>query len=85
MTVQARVVLRRCDWDAAFFDMDGVLTDTARLHIDAWKRLFDEFLLRQAAASGGHLCPSTRALTISPMSMGVPARMACASSSPRAA
>lgn len=51
MKVQARVVLRRCDWDAAFFDMDGVLTDTARLHIDAWKRLFDDFLRRQVAAS----------------------------------
>jgi hypothetical protein len=52
MTVQARIVLHRCDWDAALFDMDGVLTDTARLHIDAWKRLFDDFLCRQAAASG---------------------------------
>jgi beta-phosphoglucomutase family hydrolase len=57
MTVQARVVLRRCDWDAAFFDMDGVLTDTARLHIDAWKRLFDDFLRRQAVASGEAFVP----------------------------
>jgi beta-phosphoglucomutase family hydrolase len=57
MMVQARVVLRRCDWDAAFFDMDGVLTDTARLHIYAWKRLFDDFLRRQAGASGEALAP----------------------------
>lgn len=45
------IVLRRHDWDAAFFDMDGVLTDTARLHIDAWEQLFNEFLCRRAAAS----------------------------------
>ena len=62
MAVQARVVLRRRDWDAAFFDMDGVLTDTVRLHIDAWKRLFDDFLRRQAAASGEAFVPfDTRA------------------------
>lgn len=57
MTVQARVILHSCDWDAALFDMDGVLTDTARLHIDAWKRLFDNFLSRHAAASGEALVP----------------------------
>jgi beta-phosphoglucomutase family hydrolase len=57
MTLQARVVLHRRDWDAAFFDMDGVLTDTARLHIDAWKRLFDGFLRRHAAVSGEACVP----------------------------
>jgi beta-phosphoglucomutase family hydrolase len=49
--------LHRRDWDAAFFDMDGVLTDTARLHIDAWQQLFDEFLRRRAAASGEAFVP----------------------------
>jgi beta-phosphoglucomutase family hydrolase len=29
---------------AALFDMDGVLTKTARLHAKSWKRLLDEFL-----------------------------------------
>jgi beta-phosphoglucomutase family hydrolase len=29
---------------AALFDMDGVLTRTARIHAAAWKRLFDDFL-----------------------------------------
>ena len=48
-----RIVLRRRDWDAAFFDMDGVLTDTARLHINAWEELFNDFLCRRAADSGG--------------------------------
>jgi beta-phosphoglucomutase-like phosphatase (HAD superfamily) len=31
-------------YDAVIFDMDGVVTDTARLHATAWKRLFDEVL-----------------------------------------
>jgi beta-phosphoglucomutase family hydrolase len=29
---------------ACLFDMDGVLTDTASVHAEAWKRTFDEFL-----------------------------------------
>ena len=30
--------------DAVIFDMDGVVTDTARVHLAAWARLFDEVL-----------------------------------------
>jgi len=29
---------------AVIFDTDGVLTDTARVHAEAWKQLFDEYL-----------------------------------------
>jgi beta-phosphoglucomutase family hydrolase len=29
---------------ACLFDMDGVLTDTASVHAEAWKRMFDEYL-----------------------------------------
>ncbi len=29
---------------AVIFDMDGVITDTARTHAHAWKKLFDEYL-----------------------------------------
>lgn len=32
---------------ACLFDMDGVLTRTARVHMAAWKRTFDEFLRAQ--------------------------------------
>jgi beta-phosphoglucomutase family hydrolase len=39
-------------FDAVLFDLDGVLTDTARLHTEAWKRTFDEFLRRRAEATG---------------------------------
>ena len=30
--------------DAVIFDLDGVITDTASVHADAWKALFDAFL-----------------------------------------
>ena len=41
---EARVVLDVRDFDAAIFDMDGVVTQTATVHAEAWKRLFDEYL-----------------------------------------
>jgi len=31
-------------YDAAIFDMDGVVTQTAQVHARAWKRMFDDFL-----------------------------------------
>lgn len=34
------------------FDMDGVLTSTARLHAEAWKVTFDEFLAHRKPAAG---------------------------------
>ena len=30
-------------FDAVLFDLDGVLTDTARLHLAAWREMFAEF------------------------------------------
>ena len=37
---------------AVLFDMDGVVTDTARAHAIAWQRLFDEYLAKHADANG---------------------------------
>jgi alpha,alpha-trehalase len=37
-------VLTRRAFDAVLFDLDGVLTDTAALHAQAWKALFDPIL-----------------------------------------
>lgn len=37
--------------EAALFDMDGVVTDTATAHAAAWKRMFDDFLRARAASS----------------------------------
>jgi hypothetical protein len=34
----------RNDPEAMIFDLDGVITFTARVHAAAWKQLFDEFL-----------------------------------------
>jgi beta-phosphoglucomutase family hydrolase len=39
-------------YDAVLFDLDGVLTDTAGVHADCWKRTFDEFLSRWADRAG---------------------------------
>lgn len=39
--------------EAALFDVDGVLTETAQVHAAAWKRLFDEYLERRAGADVG--------------------------------
>ncbi|HEX6758837.1 MAG TPA: beta-phosphoglucomutase family hydrolase [Propionibacteriaceae bacterium] len=41
--------------DAVIFDMDGVVTDTAGMHAQAWKRLFDEVLSDERA--GGDRAP----------------------------
>jgi len=37
--------------DAFIFDMDGVITDSARTHAMAWKQMFDEFLQEKAKAN----------------------------------
>lgn len=42
--------LADADYDAVLFDLDGVITDTARIHAKAWKRMFDAYLLKKRAA-----------------------------------
>jgi beta-phosphoglucomutase family hydrolase len=37
---------------ACLFDLDGVLTQTAKVHAVAWKEMFDAFLRRRAAQTG---------------------------------
>lgn len=37
---------------ACLFDLDGVVTQTARLHASAWKETFDSFLRRRADGTG---------------------------------
>ena len=44
-------------YDAVLFDLDGVLTDTAGVHADCWKRTFDEFLSRRADRTGDPFQP----------------------------
>src|SRR5690242_14255357 len=37
---------------ACLFDLDGVLTQTARLHAAAWKEMFDAFLRARSRRTG---------------------------------
>ena len=46
---------------ACLFDLDGVLTDTQRLHAAAWTRTFDEFLSAHAARTGTPFVPFSEA------------------------
>ena len=46
------LIISRREFDAAIFDLDGVLTDTAHLHAAAWKAVFDDFLQRRASRGG---------------------------------
>src|SRR5262245_596378 len=46
-------LISRDRFDAVLLDMDGVVTDTAGIHAAAWKTMFDEYLKRWAAATGG--------------------------------
>ena len=50
MLVESVTISRR-DFDAAIFDLDGVLTDTARVHAAAWKAVFDTFLREVGATA----------------------------------
>ncbi|MFC8717330.1 HAD family hydrolase [Kitasatospora sp. NPDC057198] len=42
---------------AFLFDLDGVLTQTAKVHAAAWKDMFDAFLRAEAARTGGGFTP----------------------------
>ena len=54
---QTTVRLSPRDFDAVLFDLDGVLTRTARVHAAAWKRLFDGFLQQRAKETGEPFVP----------------------------
>jgi trehalose 6-phosphate phosphatase len=40
----------RASFDAVILDLDGVITRTAHLHAEAWKRMFDEYLTQRATS-----------------------------------
>ncbi len=39
-------------YDAVLFDLDGVLTATAKIHAACWKKMFDSYLEKRAAQKG---------------------------------
>jgi beta-phosphoglucomutase family hydrolase len=43
--------------EAFLFDLDGVLTQTARVHAAAWKDMFDTFLRAEALRTGAGFAP----------------------------
>jgi trehalose-phosphatase len=47
--------------DAVLFDLDGVITDTAAIHQDAWAQMFDEYLARRSARTTENHAPFTPA------------------------
>jgi beta-phosphoglucomutase family hydrolase len=42
---------------ACLFDLDGVLTQTAKVHAAAWKQMFDEYLKARAERTGAEFVP----------------------------
>ena len=48
----ALYTLSRDSFDAVLFDLDGVITATARVHSAAWKKLFDAYLTKVAERDG---------------------------------
>jgi beta-phosphoglucomutase family hydrolase len=42
---------------ACLFDLDGVLTETASVHAEAWKEMFDAYLRERAARTGESFVP----------------------------
>lgn len=53
----SRPLIELSGFDAAAFDLDGVITRTATVHATAWKQLFDEFLDRGASGDCAGFTP----------------------------
>ena len=44
MSKKEKYMIKRSQYDAVVFDLDGVITQTQTVHAKAWKKTFDEFL-----------------------------------------
>ncbi len=51
------LLISRARFDAVIFDLDGVVTKTARVHAASWKRLFDNYLRERATREGVEFSP----------------------------
>ncbi|MGB3223994.1 MAG: beta-phosphoglucomutase family hydrolase [Desulforhopalus sp.] len=49
--------INKTHFDAVLFDLDGVVTETAKVHAACWKKLFDEFLIEHAIHTGQAFIP----------------------------
>ena len=55
--VRTKNVITPDKYDAALLDLDGVITDTAKVHAKCWKQMFDGYLQKRAANTGGPFSP----------------------------
>ena len=49
---KSKYAITRDQYDAVLLDLDGVITDTARIHAACWKQMFDEYLQKRATQRG---------------------------------
>jgi trehalose 6-phosphate phosphatase len=49
---EGKVTVSRQGLEAVVFDLDGVVTQTAKVHASAWKAMFDAFLAQRAVSTG---------------------------------
>jgi len=54
---RSRSVIGRDRYDAVLLDLDGVITNTASIHAECWKQMFDEYLNRRAVQRGEEFRP----------------------------
>ncbi|MCF6309391.1 MAG: trehalose-phosphatase [Sulfurimonas sp.] len=50
MSIKDKYIIKKSQYDAVIFDLDGVITQTQKTHALAWKKAFDEFLKNRAVA-----------------------------------
>ena len=55
--LEAKQTISVRTYDAWLFDLDGVITDTASVHGEAWKKTFDEYLKKVAERDGDDFEP----------------------------
>ena len=48
MSIKNKYMIKRSQYDAVIFDLDGVITQTQKTHAQAWKKTFDNFLKKRA-------------------------------------
>nr|WP_320014256.1 hypothetical protein [uncultured Desulfobacter sp.] len=54
---QLNFSLAKVLYDGVIFDLDGVITQTAKVHAKAWKILFDGYLKKRAARENENFIP----------------------------
>ena len=48
MSIKNKYIIKKSQYDAVVFDLDGVITQTQKIHAKAWKKVFDDFLKHRA-------------------------------------